>query len=74
MSQKTYQELREECRALRAAHKKIKAERDRVAAKNIGLLQLISATDKCKHPGCCCVCGHTGSCPEDGPCAVGNAV
>lgn len=21
----------------------------------------------CKHPGCCCVCGHQGKCPEDGP-------
>jgi hypothetical protein len=21
----------------------------------------------CKHPGCCCVCGHQGTCPEDGP-------
>lgn len=21
----------------------------------------------CKHPGCCCVCGHKGQCPEDGP-------
>lgn len=24
-------------------------------------------TDRCKHPGCCCVCGHLGLCPEDGP-------
>lgn len=21
----------------------------------------------CNHPGCCCVCGHTKTCPEDGP-------
>ncbi len=21
----------------------------------------------CKHPGCACVCGHQGTCPEDGP-------
>lgn len=21
----------------------------------------------CNHPGCCCVCGHRGTCPEDGP-------
>lgn len=21
----------------------------------------------CIHPGCCCVCGHKGKCPEDGP-------
>lgn len=27
----------------------------RVSAKN------------CKHPRCCCVCGHEGKCPEDGP-------
>lgn len=20
----------------------------------------------CPHPGCCCVCGHQGRCPEDG--------
>lgn len=25
----------------------------------------------CKHPGCCCVCGHQGRCPEDGPSAIG---
>lgn len=23
----------------------------------------------CSHPGCCCVCGHQGLCPEDGPTA-----
>lgn len=23
--------------------------------------------EECKHPGCCCVCGHQGKCPEDGP-------
>ena len=23
----------------------------------------------CPHPGCCCVCGHEGRCPEDGPTA-----
>lgn len=22
---------------------------------------------ECLHPGCCCVCGHKGLCPEDGP-------
>jgi hypothetical protein len=22
--------------------------------------------DNCPHPGCCCVCGHSGKCPEDG--------
>lgn len=22
---------------------------------------------ECKHPGCCCVCGHEGKCPECGP-------
>lgn len=27
---------------------------------------------ECKHPGCCCVCGHQGKCPEDGPSAVSN--
>lgn len=31
------------------------------------------ANQLCKHPGCCCVCGHTGKCPEDGPCAVGGS-
>lgn len=25
----------------------------------------------CKHPGCCCVCGHQGECPECGLCAAG---
>lgn len=24
----------------------------------------------CKHPGCCCVCGHQGECPEDRPSLV----
>lgn len=24
---------------------------------------------ECRHPGCCCVCGHEGKCPEDGPTA-----
>ena len=27
---------------------------------------------ECKHPGCCCVCGHNGKCPECGPCAIGG--
>jgi hypothetical protein len=33
MTQKTYQQLRQECRALRAAHKKIKLERDKLQAQ-----------------------------------------
>lgn len=24
----------------------------------------------CKHPKCCCVCGHKGKCPECGPCLI----
>lgn len=27
------------------------------------------AMNYCKHPRCCCVCGHQGLCPEDGPTA-----
>lgn len=26
----------------------------------------------CKHPKCCCVCGHEGKCPECGPCLIGG--
>lgn len=33
-NQKTYQALRQECRALRAAHKKIKEERDALVAQH----------------------------------------
>jgi hypothetical protein len=29
--------------------------------------RLKAAENDCKHPGCCCVCGHQGKCPEDGP-------
>lgn len=32
----------------------------------------LAEAQNCKHPGCCCVCGHTGKCPEDGPCTVGG--
>lgn len=32
---------------------------------------LKESTLLCPHPGCCCVCGHQGLCPEDGPSAVG---
>jgi hypothetical protein len=28
------------------------------------------AMKDCPHPGCCCVCGHAGKCPEDGPSAI----
>jgi len=31
--------------------------------------ELAKARADCKHPGCCCVCGHQGKCPECGPCA-----
>lgn len=34
--------------------------------------QLHSATLHCNHPGCCCVCGHQGKCPEDGPILTGG--
>lgn len=26
----------------------------------------------CNHPGCCCVCGHRGKCPEDGPSLISD--
>lgn len=29
--------------------------------------KLKEETLHCKHPGCCCVCGHQQQCPEDGP-------
>lgn len=33
-------------------------------------LELMLEREKdCKHPGCCCVCGHQGKCPECGPTA-----
>ena len=32
--------------------------------------QRVGETKSCPHPGCCCVCGHQGKSPEDGPCAV----
>jgi len=28
--------------------------------------------EECKHPGCCCVCGHQSECPECGPIATGG--
>lgn len=28
----------------------------------------------CTHPGCGCVCGHKGKCPEDGPIAFGGTL
>lgn len=30
---------------------------------------LSQARADCRHPGCCCVCGHQGKCPECGPTA-----
>lgn len=33
----------------------------------IGLME--EREKDCKHPGCCCVCGHQGRCPECGPTA-----
>jgi hypothetical protein len=32
--------------------------------------EILRLENSCKHPNCGCVCGHTGKCPEDGPCAV----
>lgn len=32
-------------------------------------IQMAKQFNDCKHPGCCCVCGHQGLCPEDGPTA-----
>lgn len=29
--------------------------------------QIAKELEHCHHPGCCCVCNHTGRCPEDGP-------
>lgn len=29
--------------------------------------EVVPIDETCKHPGCCCVCGHRGECPEDGP-------
>jgi hypothetical protein len=31
--------------------------------------ETLSEKISCNHPGCCCVCGHQGRCPEDGPTA-----
>ena len=31
-----------------------------------------ATSQACTHPGCCCVCGHQGKCPEDGPIATGG--
>lgn len=30
--------------------------------------------DDCKHPGCCCVCGHNGTCPECGPSLIDDSI
>lgn len=41
---------------------------ERLLAVAVG--KLVREKDSCPHPGCCCVCGHTGKCPEDGPSIV----
>ncbi len=28
----------------------------------------------CHHPGCCCVCGHLGLCPECGPSLIDDSI
>lgn len=40
---------------------------ERILAEECLVIAFEDLYNQCRHPGCCCICGHQGKCPEDGP-------
>lgn len=52
----------------------VSALKERLSDASDRITELVGKLNHCIHPGCCCVCGHKGKCPEDGPCATGGVM
>lgn len=48
-------------------YEQILTEEEQIEVLQAELAKIKTTVDFCNHPGCGCVCGHRGECPEDGP-------